>query len=142
MGVQLKQVADGGLGLAGTTDGGDGGFLVVPFPYTAAAVSQTIFTADRNYIIKGIRGRVDVAGTGGAATLQVRKVASGTAIASGTLVHTGTYNFVGTVNTQQTLTLSSTANDLLIPAGTSVCFNPTGVLTSAVGTINLILAPA
>ena len=141
MGVQLKQVPDGGLGLEGV-DSGDGGFVPVVLPYTASAVDQTIFTADRTYIVKAIRGRVDVAGTGGAATATIRKAASGTAIASGTALHTGTYNLVGTVNTQQALTLSTTASVLVIPAGTSICADFTGTLTSAVGNITVFLSPA
>jgi hypothetical protein len=141
MGVQYKQNGDGSLGLQGT-DGNDGGFEIVVFPYTASAVDQTMFVADRSYIVKAIRGRVDVAGTGGAATATIRKVASGTAIASGTALHSSTYNLVGTVNTQQSLTLSTTASDLLIPAGTAICADFTGTLTSAVGNISVTLSPA
>jgi hypothetical protein len=141
MGVQYKQNGDGSLGLQGT-DGNDGGFEIVVFPYTASAVDQTMFVADRAYIVKAIRGRVDVAGTGGAATATIRKVASGTAIASGTALHSSTYNLVGTVNTQQSLTLSTTASDLLIPAGTAICADFTGTLTSAVGNISVTLSPA
>ena len=142
MSIDIKQIADGGMGLIGGDGSGDGGFLNVTFPYTATAVDQTIFTADRAFIVKGIRGRVDVAGTGGAATATIRKTASGTAIASGTAVHTGSFNLKGTVNTQQALTLTTLAIDLLIPAGTSLCADFTGVLTSALGTITVSLAPA
>lgn len=142
MGVNIKQIADGGVGLEGV-DGGDGGFIPVSFAYTATSVDQTMFTADRAYIVKAIRGRVDVAGTdGGAVTAQFRKVASGTAITSGTLVHSGTYNLKGTVNTNQSITLLTTTGITLIPAGTSVCIDFTGVLTSAVGTVTLYLSPA
>jgi hypothetical protein len=141
MGVQFKQVPDGGLGLEGV-DAGDGGFINVTANYTASAVDQTVFTADRTYIVKAIRGRVDVAGTGGAATCTVRKAASGTAITSGTALHSGSYNLVGTANAQQTLTLSTTASDLIIPAGTSICLDYTGTLTSAVGNITITLSPA
>lgn len=141
MGVSIKQIADGGLGLEGV-DGGEGGFIPVVLPYTASAVDQTIFTADRAYLVKAIRGRVDVAGTGGAATATIRKVASGTAIASGTALHSGSYNLVGTVNTQQALTLLTTTGIQLIPAGTAICADFTGTLTSAVGNITVFLSPA
>jgi hypothetical protein len=141
MGVNAKQVGDGGFGLEGR-DGGDGGFEIVVFPYTASAVDQTMFVADRAYIVKAIRGRVDVAGTGGAATATIRKVASGTAIASGTALHAGSYNLVGTVNTGQSLTLTTTGDTLLIPAGTAICADFTGTLTSAVGNISVTLSPA
>ena len=141
MSVNIKQAADSGLGLVGV-DPGDGGFLTASFPYSATSVDQTMFTADRTYIVKAVRGRVDVAGTGGAATATIRKAASGTAIISGTALHTGSFNLVGTVNTQQTLTVSTLASDLVIPAGTSICIDLTGVLTSALGTITVTLAPA
>ena len=141
MSVNIKQIADGGLGLEGV-DLGDGGFLTVSFPYSATSVDQTMFTAARTYIVKAVRGRVDVAGTGGAATATIRKAASGTAIASGTALHAGSFNLVGTVNTQQAMTLSTLASDLVIPAGSSICIDLTGVLTSALGTITVTLAPA
>ena len=141
MSVNIKQAADGSLGLVGL-DAGDGGWITVNLPYSATAVDQTMFTADRSYIVKAIRGRVDVAGTGGAATASIVKAASGTAITSGTALHTGSFNLVGTVNTQQALTLATTAATLVIPPGTSICADFTGVLTSAVGTITVTLAPA
>lgn len=137
----IKQNADSSLGIEGK-DGGDGGFLPVTLPYIATTVDCTLFTADRAYVVKAIRGRVDVAGTGGACTATIRKVASGTAITSGTALHTGSFNLVGTVNTQQALTLSATASDLLLAAGDSIAYDLTGTATSAVGAISVILNPA
>lgn len=137
----LRQNADGSFGIEGTA-GGDGGFLPVTLNYTASIVDCTMFTADRPYVVKAIRGRVDVAGTGGACTATIRKVASGTAITSGTALHTGSFNLVGTVNTQQALTLSTTASDLLLAAGDSICFDLTGTATSAVGALSIHLNPA
>lgn len=137
----IRQNADGSLGIEGTA-AGEGGFLPLTLKYTATIVDCTMFTADRPYVVKAIRGRVDVAGTGGACTATIRKVASGTAITSGTALHTGTYNLVGTVNTQQALTLSTTASDLLLAAGDSICFDMTGTATSAVGAISVHLSPA
>lgn len=137
----IRQNADGSLGIEGTA-AGEGGFLPLTLNYTATIVDCTMFTADRPYVVKAIRGRVDVAGTGGACTATIRKVASGTAITSGTALHTGTYNLVGTVNTQQALTLSTTASDLLLAAGDSICFDMTGTATSAVGAISVHLSPA
>jgi len=141
MSVNLKQNADGSAGLQGR-DLDEGGFISVPVGYLAASVDQTIYVANRAVIVKGIRGRVDVAGTGGAATITIRKVPSGTAITSGTALHSGTYNIVGTVNTQQALTLSTTPSDLLLAAGDAIALDFTGTLTSAVGNITLALAPA
>ncbi|MBT9571102.1 MAG: hypothetical protein IV106_08340 [Pseudomonas umsongensis] len=137
----IRQNADGSLGIEGTA-AGEGGFLPLTLNYTASIVDCTMFTADRPYVVKAIRGRVDVAGTGGACTATIRKVASGTAITSGTALHSGTYNLVGTVNTQQALTLSTTASDLLLAAGDSICFDMTGTATSAVGALSVHLSPA
>lgn len=137
----IRQNADSSLGIEGTA-GGDGGFIPVTLPYTATIVDCTLFTADRPYVVKAIRGRVDVAGTGGACTAVIRKVASGTAITSGTALHSSSFNLVGTVNTQQALTLSTTASDLLLAAGDSICFDLTGTATSAVGSMSVTLNPA
>ncbi len=114
--------------------------IVATFWYTAAVTDATFFISDRSLTVVSIQGRVDVAGTGGACTAQIRKAASGTAITSGTLLHSSTYNLVGSVNTLQTLTLSTTASDLTIPAGTAVCFDVTGTATSAVGMITVVFA--
>lgn len=138
---QIKQGADGALGIEGSA-GGDGGFVPVTLNYLAATTDCTIFTADRPYTVKAIRGRVDVAGTGGACTAVIRKVPSGTALTSGTALHTGSYNLVGTANAQQTLTLSTTASDLLLAAGDSLAYDLTGTATSAVGNISVLLNPA
>lgn len=142
MGVQLKQNPDGSAGLAGDSTGGEGGFMAVGLPYTATIADGSFFTADRNYVVKGIRGRVDVAGTGGACTAVIRKAASGTAGTSGVALHSGSFNLVGTANAAQTLTLSTTATDIAIAAGDSLYFDITGTPTSAVGNITATLAPA
>lgn len=138
---QIKQCADGSLGIEGSA-GGDGGFVPVTLNYTASIVDCTVFTADRPYVVKAIRGRVDVAGSGGACTAVIRKVPSGTAITSGTALHSSSFNLVGTANAQQTLTLSTTASDLLLAAGDSIAFDLTGTPTSAVGNISVLLNPA
>lgn len=138
---QIKQCADSSLGIEGSA-GGDGGFVPVTLNYTASIVDCTVFTADRPYVVKAIRGRVDVAGSGGACTAVIRKVPSGTAITSGTALHSSSFNLVGTANAQQTLTLSTTASDLLLAAGDSIAFDLTGTPTSAVGNISVLLNPA
>ena len=137
----LKNLGDSSMGIEGA-GGGDGGFLPITLNYTATTVDCTLFTADRPYVVKAIRGRVDVAGTGGACTAQIRKVPSGTALTSGTVLHSGTYNLVGTAATQQALTLSTTPSDLLMAAGDSICYDLTGTATSAVGAISVTLNPA
>ena len=137
----IRQNDDGSLGIEGSTNGG-GGFIPASFLYTAAVTDATFFVADRPYVVRAIRGRVDVAGTGGACTATIRKVPSGTALASGTALHSGTYNLVGTALAQQTLTLSTTDGALLMAAGDSLAFDVTGTATSAVGCVSVTLNPA
>lgn len=141
MSVDLKQNHDGSFGLVGV-DAGDGGFIPVSLPYTASIADTGFFVADRTYIVKAIRGRVDVAGTGGACTAVIRKVSSGTAGTSGTALHSGSFNLVGTANAHQALSLLTTPHDLRIDAGQALFFDLTGTPTSAVGAITVTLAPA
>lgn len=137
----IRQNADGSFGIEGSANG-EGGFLAVGINYVAATVDSSFFVADRPYIVKAIRGRVDVAGSGGACTATIRKVPSGTALVSGTALHTGSYNLVGTAATGQALTVSTTASDLLMAAGDALAYDLTGTATSAVGNITVTLAPA
>lgn len=142
MPVNLKQDPDGSVGLEGQ-DLNAGGFIPVTFNYIASSVDSVFFVANRAMVVKGIIGYPVVAGTdAGAVTAVVKKAASGTAITSGTALHSSTYNLKGTAATNQTLTLSTTAGDLLIPAGTCIGVDFTGTLTSAVGCITVLLAPA
>jgi hypothetical protein len=142
MSVNLKQNSDGSLGMQGT-DLDDGGFETINMLYDANSVDRAFFVANRAYVVKAITGRPTVAGTdAGAVTAVVKKAASGTASASGTALHSSTYNLKGTIHTNQSLTLSTTASDLQIAAGTSIGIDFTGVLTAAVGVITVTLAPA
>ena len=140
--VEQKQFADGSYGLQGDSTGGNGEFIPINANYSASSTSQSVFTASRNYIIKDISGRVDVAGTGGACTIAVYVAASGTALASGTLVTSGTFNVAGTINTKQTVPLSTTPSSLVVSAGSSVGFVVTGTPTAAVGSLSIALAPS
>lgn len=145
MSVDIKQNADSSMGLVGSspiTNPAGEGFVPVTLNYTASTVDSSFFVADRAYVVKAIRGRVDVAGTGGACTVQIRKTPTATAPASGTLLHSGTYNIVGTANANQALTLSTTASDLLLAPGDALSYDLTGTPTSAVGSITVHLSPA
>ncbi|MFZ6653795.1 hypothetical protein [Undibacterium sp. TJN19] len=143
MSVEIVQRPDGALGLVGDSTGGNGGFLPVTATYTATSpAAMSLFSANRNYIVQDITGRVDVSGTGGACTISLYNVPTGAAIASGTLLHTGTYNVAGTVNTKQVLTLSATASALVISAGSAIGLVVTGTPTSAVGSVTVTLSPA
>ena len=141
MPINIKQDGDGSAGLQGL-DGGAGAFIAAAFNYNVPAVNQAIFVADRSMIVKGIRGRVDVLGTGGACTYQIRKAVSGTIGTSGVLLHSGTFNLVGTINTNQSLTLTATAADLLLAAGDAIYMHLTGTATSAIGAVTVNLSPA
>jgi hypothetical protein len=139
---QLKQNADASIGIQGS-DLDDGAFLSINIEYNASAVDKVAFVATRRYIVKAITGRPTVAGTdGGAVTAVIKKAASATAITAGTALHSSTYNLKGTADTIQALTLSTTATDLEIPAGTAIGIDFTGTLTSATGVVSVVLAPA
>ena len=138
----IVQNPDGSTGIRGT-DLDDGGFVFVNIEYNASSVDKVSFVATRTMIVKGIIGRPTVAGTdAGAVTAVIKKAASATAITSGTALHSSTFNLKGTADTNQTLTLSTTPSDLIIPAGTCVGIDFTGVLTSATGVVTVCLAPA
>lgn len=142
MAVNAKQNADASMGLQGT-DLGDGEFIPVNIEYTASSVDKVSYVASRRMIVKAINWRVEVAGTDASAvTAVVKKAASGTAIASGTALHSSSANLKGTAATNQALTLSTTASDLEIPAGTAIGVDFTGTLTSATGVCTVMLAPA
>ena len=147
MSVDIRQGADGGLEMVGDQDStrnptANTGFVEVAINYNVPAADASFFIADRAYVVKGIRGVTDVAGTGGACTAQIRKVPSGTALTSGTVLHSGTFNLVGTTTTNQILTLSTTLSDRLLAAGDRLAFDLTGTATSAIGCISVSLAPA
>lgn len=142
MPCDLKQNGDASTGMQGQ-GGGDGEFITLEFPYSATSVDQTIFTASRPYIVKSVIVRPDVAGTdAGAVTAAIKIAPSGTAIASGTAVHSSTANLKGTIATNQVLTLSTTATDLLLPALSSIGVDFTGVMTAAVGCVSVTMCPA
>lgn len=145
MSVNLVQNADMSAGLQGT-DGDDGAFVILTFPYNATA-NASILTlggavCKRRMVVKSIVGVPDVATTN-AVTATVRKAASGTAIGSGTALHSGTFNCQGTAATNQTLTLSTTASDLDVAAGSRIGVVISGAPGAAgAGMITVTLAPA
>jgi len=147
MSVDIRQGADGGLEMVGDQNStrnptATTGWLTASVFYNVPAASASFFVADRAYVVKGIRGVTDVAGTGGACTAVIRKVPTGTALASGTALNTVAYNLVGTAATNQILTLSTVASDLLLAAGDRLAINYSGVATSAIGAVTVALCPA
>lgn len=140
--AQIQLIQDGvALGMRGA-DADAGEFLTASFPYNASSVDAVLWVAPRQMRVEVVNGRVTVAGTDASAvTAVVRKVPSGTAITSGTALHSGTFNLKGTANTNQALTVSTTASDLLLAAGDSLAVDFTGVLTSATGCITVGMNP-
>lgn len=117
------------------------GTVSVNHVYNAPA-DTPFFVADRAYKVLSIRGRVAVVGSdGGAVTAEIRKAPSGTAPGSGTILHTGTLNLKGTANANQSLTLSSTAADLLLASGDSLIIDVSGTTTAATGVVSVLLLP-
>lgn len=123
--------------------GGTAGAIVATCLYgEATALDGAFFVADRAYQIQSIIARPLVAGTDpSAVTAEIRKAPSGTASASGTVVHSGTINLKGTINTNQSLTLSTTAADILLAAGDSLCLDVTGTTSAARGIVTARLLP-
>lgn len=106
------------------------------------ALSGVFFVADRAYRVTAIRRRVDVAGTSvSAVTVVVRKVAAAAAVSAGTALHTGTIDLKAAASSVASLTLSSTAADLLLAAGDALALDLTGTPTLAQGVVTVVLQP-
>lgn len=143
MGVQLKQQADGSLGLEGA-DLDAGAFVVLSMPYlaTSSPLTQSVAVMKRRMVVKDISLVPDVASSN-AVTIAAWQAPSGTALASGTALHTGSGNLQGTANTNQALTLSAVAGALQVNAGARIGFVISGALgASGSGVITFTLAPA
>lgn len=138
----IQQNGDGSQDWDGS-DHSSAGYIPINIEYVATSIDKVCFVATRSYVVKSITGRPTIAGTDGSAvTAVLKKAASATAITAGTALHSSTYNLKGTADTVQNLTLSTTATDLQIPAGTAIGVDFTGTLTSATGVITIVLAPA
>lgn len=108
----------------------------------ATPLDGAFFVSRRAYQIQSITARpLVVASDVGAVTAAIRKAASGVASASGTLVHTGSIDLKGTINTNQNLTLSTTAANILLADGDALCLDVTGTTTDARGIITAVLLP-
>jgi hypothetical protein len=93
---------------------------------------STIFVAPRALTITSLVGVVDTA-NGAAATVSVRRAASGTALSAGTVIHSGSFNANGTANTNQTLTLTTTT----MASGDRLGLTSTGTFTNSVASITV-----
>lgn len=143
MSINLKQLPDGSAGLEGGTDLGNGAFLTAHAAWVAASTNSVLFVAPRAMVVQSITARVETAGTdAGAVTAVINKAASGTAITAGTALHTGTINLKGTAATNQVLTVATLATTVKLAAGDCIGIVFTGVLTAAVGAVNVSFTPA
>ena len=147
MAINLKQNADMSAGLQGS-DGDDGAFVVVTLNWSAITNTTGAFLTvsgpvmKRRMIVKDITHVVDTTATN-AVTATLRKAPSGTALGSGTALHSGTANLQATAATPVALTLSTTASDLDVAAGSRIGFVISGAPGAAgVGAFTVTLAPA
>ena len=141
--AHIRMVQDGvAMGMVGA-DNSAGSFIFADGQYLASSVDLVFFVANRAMRVNTIVARVTVAGTdAGAVTAILRKVPNGTAIASGTALHSGTVNLKGTADTNQSMTISTTAADMILSAGDALALDLTGVLTLATGVVSVGMSPA
>ena len=147
MAINLKQNADMSGGLAGT-DGDDGAFVVVTLRWSAITNTSGAFLTvsgpimQRRMIVKSIQYINDTAASN-AVTATVKKAPSATALGSGTTLHSSTVNLQSTAGTNVNMTLSTTASDLDIAAGSRLGFVISATPGAAgVGAITVTLEPA
>ena len=110
----------------------------------ASADFAAFFVADRQYRVLGARERHSVAGSdGGAVTLTVVKMTSGTAKASGVNILTTTFSLKSTADTPVWLGPSTTVADTRIVPGDALGMLSTGTLTAVIDTsvtVELVVA--
>lgn len=139
MAVNLKQLADSGMGLHGV-DSGNGDFVFVNIPYTTTSpLTMTGAVFNRSMVVHAVTLNPDVASTN-AVTATAYQTASGTGLGSGTAV-TGTMALNGTAGTNVSGTVT-TAN-ALVASGSRVGVVISGALGAAgSGVITFACVPA
>ncbi len=96
-----------------------------------AAKYGTVFVAPFPCTLVSAKQRHSTAGTdAGSVTLDVEKLADGTAKGAGVSMLAGTFNLKSTANTVQSQTPTSTTANRNLAAGEAVALKTTGVLTS------------
>ena len=114
----------------------------IEFWYTATLVTSYIYVCPSPMTIVDIRGKTQVAGTGGACTVQLFKCSDTVAPASGSLIMSGSFNLVGTIYTNQLITLAPSSSGVLnLNPGDAIALVLTGTPTSAVGIICVTMEP-
>ena len=111
---------------------------------TAANYTAPFFIADRSYEIISVTERHETAGSsGGAVTVMVKKVASGTAPASGVDVLSAGISLKATANTNQSGTIiqtrTSNVYNRTLTSGDALALVTTGTLTSVAGVTVAVL---
>lgn len=112
---------------------------------TAANYTTLFFIADRSYEVLSVTERHETAGSdGGAVTVMLKKVPSGTAPASGTDVLTGGISLKATANTNQNGTISQLRTNSVynrrLSSGDGLSLVTTGTLTAVTGvTVSVLL---
>jgi hypothetical protein len=109
-------------------------------------IDQNIFIADRNYTVEEVRWSHAVAGSGGAASVDVKKCTGTTAAASGTTVLGSTFDLTATANTVVTKNRANagvvSTPVATLAAGDRLALDFTGTLTSMTqGTMTVVLSP-
>lgn len=115
----------------------------IPGGATAADYDGLAFIANRAYELVEVRERHRVAGSdGGAVTLMMKKVPSGTAPSAGTDMLSAGLNLKSAIDTIQNGSVHGTAGNRQLAAGDAVAFVPTGTLTAVDGvTVQFVLKP-
>lgn len=94
----------------------------------AASTSLTVFIANDNYIVDGVKEVHGTASSSG--TLQVEKATGTQAVAGGTNILTGTVSLAGTANTVNSGTLVSNPNTITLAPGDRLNLIFGGTMTS------------
>ena len=110
-------------------------------PQTAANYTTPFFIANRFYQVITVTERHQVAGSdGGAVTVTVNKVPSGTAPASGTAVITTPLSLKTTADTNQSGIVSTVQGVAILAPTDALCLISSGTLTAVVGvTVSVLL---
>ena len=106
---------------------------------TALNYTAPFFIADAVYTVVSVKERHEVAGSdGGAVTLMLKKVPSGTAPSAGTDCLSAGISLKATADTNQAGSLHGSPANYIMAAGDSLSIIPTGALTACQGVTVLV----
>lgn len=108
----------------------------------AADYDGLMFIADRAYEVVQVRERHQTAGSSTTASVNVKKVPSGTAKASGTDIIAAVIDLSTTADTNQTPALHATVGNRQLAAGNAIGLVGAGTMTAVDGvTVQVVLKP-